>query len=334
MWVCDLKTSVIIALFNGHKYIEEQLLSIINQTVMLDEVIIIDDCSTDNSVDIVSKIMKQYPNFNIKQLKNKSNLGVTRTFERGISLSNGDLIFFSDQDDVWFNNKVEIFLDYAQNYPEINLFYSDGFIVDSELNEITAISKHYKWELYEKLSRRIQMSIDLRNFIPGCTISLRNEFAQKYLPIPEKIFNIHDGWYANLSHFESSNVYIPLKLIKYRQHETNQIGIQQRLSVITKLKNHFELKLAFDSMTYKCNEYFELLKISKFTMEIENNLLVRYNYFKSVIDSLNNNIFIDRHFNFTYMLLKSHIFNAKYRQVIQILKIEIILFLKLNFKNR
>ena len=100
--------SVVLALYNGEKFIKEQLESIINQTKSVDEIIICDDCSTDKSYKIISEILKSEHNVKIRYIKNKENLGYIRNFYKGISESHGDIIFLSDQDDKWKPNKVEI----------------------------------------------------------------------------------------------------------------------------------------------------------------------------------------------------------------------------------
>ena len=95
--------SVCMASFNGNKYIKKQLDSILSQLGIDDEVIIVDDASED---DTVSTIM----NFNdprIKLFENENNTGVIASFERSITLAKGEIIFLSDQDDIWLPNKIQ-----------------------------------------------------------------------------------------------------------------------------------------------------------------------------------------------------------------------------------
>lgn len=90
-----MKLSFIIEGYNGHKYLEELLLSIVNHSFILDEIIVTDHCSKDYSISIILKTKNQNPNSVIKQEMNEENLVVNKTFEKGIFLLNGDLIFLS-----------------------------------------------------------------------------------------------------------------------------------------------------------------------------------------------------------------------------------------------
>lgn len=138
-----MKTSCIMASYNGSKYISEMLKSIINQSELIDEILIIDDNSDDNTCDIILSIINDYHDVNIQLFINEFNQGVTKSFESGINRANGDLIFLADQDDIWMHNKVQIFLEIAKSNPNLNLFYSDGYIVDSNLKELTLISSFF-----------------------------------------------------------------------------------------------------------------------------------------------------------------------------------------------
>jgi glycosyltransferase involved in cell wall biosynthesis len=96
--------SVCIATYNGEKYIKLQIDSILSQLEYEDEIIVVDDASTDNTVNIIKSIN----DFRIKVFINTINLGFVKTFEKSINLSNGEVIFFSDQDDYWLDNRVNI----------------------------------------------------------------------------------------------------------------------------------------------------------------------------------------------------------------------------------
>lgn len=98
--------SVVMATYNGEKFIEEQLNSILNQTIKIDELIIIDDSSKDLTIEKIENYRKKYNN--IKIFKNSENKGHFYSFIKGLSLTKGDLIFFSDQDDIWEKNKIEV----------------------------------------------------------------------------------------------------------------------------------------------------------------------------------------------------------------------------------
>ena len=106
-----MKLSVALCTYNGEKYIKEQLESILNQTVAIDEIIICDDRSNDKTTAIIEQFQAEYPD-KISLHKNHANLGSTKNFEKSISICTGDYIFLSDQDDIWKANKVEKIIQY------------------------------------------------------------------------------------------------------------------------------------------------------------------------------------------------------------------------------
>lgn len=99
-----MKTSVALCTYNGEKYIKEQLDSILNQTKKVDEIIVCDDCSSDKTVEILNHYSSTNPGL-FKIYINEQNLRSVKNFEKAITLCTGDIIFLSDQDDFWVNEK-------------------------------------------------------------------------------------------------------------------------------------------------------------------------------------------------------------------------------------
>src|SRR4051812_8879073 len=97
------------ATYNGARYLPEQLQSFLCQTVMPDELVVCDDVSTDGTVSIIQEFAKSTA-INVRLIVNECNLGFTRNFEQAIQHCTGDVIFFCDQDDVWFCQKIETML--------------------------------------------------------------------------------------------------------------------------------------------------------------------------------------------------------------------------------
>lgn len=100
--------SVAMCTFNGEKYIKEQIESIINQSLVPDEIVICDDCSKDNTINIIKETLANWSG-KANLIINEDNLGYRKNFEKAISLCNGDIIFLSDQDDVWDNCKLKFY---------------------------------------------------------------------------------------------------------------------------------------------------------------------------------------------------------------------------------
>ena len=98
--------SIIMATYNGSHYLKEQLESIANQTIKPEEIVIVDDCSADNTIEIIENFKRNNKGFSIKLILNEKH-GSSPLFAKGVLESKRDFIFFCDQDDIWFENKIE-----------------------------------------------------------------------------------------------------------------------------------------------------------------------------------------------------------------------------------
>lgn len=219
------KISVALCTYNGEYYLQQQLESIINQSVLPDEIVVCDDSSTDNTVDILKNFSKNSP-VPLRIYINEKNLGVSKNFERAISLCVGDIIFLSDQDDVWLPYKIEKIVQKFDSNKDCTYVFSDAFIVDSELG-----SMGYKmWESIDfnrsqrkKFSRGYQLDILLKhNVVTGATMAFRSSLRKVILPISE--LWIHDAWIALLGSIVGRGCFIEEPLIYYRQHTHQLIG--------------------------------------------------------------------------------------------------------------
>lgn len=203
--------SIAIATYNGEQYLAEQLDSILQQTYPASEIIIIDDCSYDNTWNILQKYANQYPQIKLHQ--NEANLGACLSFAKAISLCNGDYIALADQDDVWLPNKLATLLD---NIGDSLLIHSDAFIVDENLNILA--------NTFSKGVMNQTNFIDylFANNVTGCTCMFTRELISKSFPMPE--FYMHDHYLAIVASYLGTIKYHPQPLIYYRQHTGNQIG--------------------------------------------------------------------------------------------------------------
>lgn len=223
----ELKVSVAMCTYNGSKYIKDQIVSILNQSHVPDEIVICDDNSTDNTIGLACKILNK-TSVNWKIIKNCNTLGVTKNFEKAISLCQGDVIFTSDQDDFWAINKIERILEEFDNNPNCNFVFSNAEIVNSDLKKspvdlwstigFSIDSLDENTEIFELLLKK--------NFVTGATMAFRREFIG--ITFPFSSLWIHDYWIAiNLSTVGQS-IAIPDKLILYRQHDENIIGAKRK----------------------------------------------------------------------------------------------------------
>ena len=207
----NIKISVAMATYNGEKYIVEQIDSILSNLKENDELVISDDGSQDKTIEII----KNYDDQRIK-LFNGPRLGVKKNFENAIKKTTGDLIFLSDQDDIWNENKVEIVLNELKLNPKASMIVHDAEIIDSNSKEILYDS----FFDYRKSKKGIIPNI-IKNSYIGCCMAFKRELVKYIIPIPEKI-EMHDQWIGIINELKcGESSFISKKLIKYRRHENN-----------------------------------------------------------------------------------------------------------------
>jgi len=208
------------ATFNGEKYIEEQINSIMIQLGVEDELIISDDGSTDKTMVIVGS----YDDNRIKVFKNTGIHGYVHNFENALKKASGDFIFFSDQDDVWLPNKVKAMLPYL-NYD--NFVITDAYITNEKLEIKDKLST---WRRYKKgYFRNLYKSI-----YAGCTCAFTKRIKEYALPFPTTTNIQHDTWIGLLCELKFNVVYVDEPLILFRRHNNNTSGAGAKSS-----KSHF-----------------------------------------------------------------------------------------------
>lgn len=218
-----MKISIALATYNGADFLTEQLNSIAAQSVLPDEIVISDDCSTDNTEVIINDFILR-SSLNVVYVKNKSNMGYSANFNTALMKTSGDLVFLCDQDDVWFPNKIETILNLANTYPDILVFMNDALITDSALNEAGLT----------KIGQLRSGGFDMSMFVMGCCMCVRRELLNLCLPIDPK-YKAHDDWIAHFSDAFDSKLVIDTVLQYYRRHGKNEsIFIANNTSKINK----------------------------------------------------------------------------------------------------
>lgn len=233
-----MKISIAMAVYNGEKYILEQLESFERQTVKPDEIIITDDKSTDDTIKNL-KLFKQRSNLNIKIFVNDQNLGYSSNFNKALSYCTGDLIFLSDQDDVWFPKKIEEMKFLASDNNNL-LFMNDAALTNSDLKPVGLT----------KLEQIKSAGLGYKEFVMGCCCCIKKEFLSFALPMPESI-NAHDNWLVEIANSLKVKKVHPKVLQYYRRHDSNESNfIGNSLTKATLLErikrlfniNHLEYK--------------------------------------------------------------------------------------------
>lgn len=199
--------SVCMATYNGELFVEAQLLSILSQLSENDEVIISDDGSTDGTVDKINGLNDG----RIKWAGLEGGLGIVKNFERALEFSNGDVIFLSDQDDVWLPGKVAQCIEVLKEHV---LVVSDCCVVNAELEEITC-----SFFQYRKSGAGIIHNL-IRNSYLGCCMAFRRELLSLCLPIPAKA-PMHDMWIGLNAETIGGVKFLPQILLLYRRHGAN-----------------------------------------------------------------------------------------------------------------
>ena len=200
--------SVCIATYNGEKFIKQQIDSILVQLFDGDELLISDDNSTDRTVEII----KQIADSRIKLFFNKEK-GYTSNFENVLKQVSGDIVFLSDQDDIWTPNKVEVCLKELITY---DIVVSDCYIINAN-NEI--ISNSY-FEL--RNVKKTSFGNLIKFSYLGCCLVFRSKILNKALPFPSnRQFCTHDNWLFLVGSFFFKHKVLNDRLIYYRRHDGN-----------------------------------------------------------------------------------------------------------------
>lgn len=220
--------SVALCTYNGEKFLEEQLDSILNQTIPVDEIIVCDDCSSDNTFEILEKYRKNDARFKI--YRNKKNLGTIKNFEKAISLTTGDYVFLSDQDDIWNEKKVEITKDIFEQNSQCNVLFSNAQLIDENNKLITSTTLFNVVNLTQEALKYFSEGLDLElmnieNRITGATMAFRKSYISEILPFYnfEKI--LHDEYIAISAINDNCLYFVDKYLISYRIHQNQTMGL-------------------------------------------------------------------------------------------------------------
>lgn len=230
-----MKITVCLASYNGQNFIKEQLESILSQLKATDELIVSDDISSDSTLDIV----RSFEDDRIKILSGIKFASPIGNFENALKHATGDVIFLSDQDDVWLPNKVSVMISYFSQYEVV---VSNCSIVDKDLNVIKgkfflsgANRKGFFNNLYD-------------NHYLGCCMAFKKEVLDIVLPFPKKIA-MHDIWIGLCAEAFYRSVFVDDVLLLYRRHGKNASPTSEksRASLFAKLwhRIYFLIQVGF-----------------------------------------------------------------------------------------
>ena len=204
-----MKISIALATYNGAANLQAQLDSYLSQDRLPDELVACDDVSTDETVEIL-KTFRNIASFEVTILENSTNLGFTNNFGKVIANCSGDLIFLSDQDDIWFPEKIRIVEDTFKKNPGVLLITHDGDLVDGDLVSYGTTKRGQVVAGYG--------SDD--HLCTGALTAVSKELIQYALPIPNGIVG-HDGWLHNFARSLEKRMVLKQSLQQIRRHSQN-----------------------------------------------------------------------------------------------------------------
>jgi glycosyltransferase involved in cell wall biosynthesis len=206
-----LVISVCVATHNGARWIEAQLRSVLSQIGGGDEVIVVDDASSDRTVATILALADP----RIRIVQNERNVGVDLTFQRALTLAKGDVLFLCDQDDLWHPHKVKRVMRVFQVYPDVTLVLSDAQLIDAS-GQLLAPSYFAIRGAYRQ---GVLASIVKSKFL-GCAMAVRSSMRKYFLPFPIPIPG-HDMWIGTINELYGKTCFLPEPLISYRRHGSN-----------------------------------------------------------------------------------------------------------------
>jgi glycosyltransferase involved in cell wall biosynthesis len=224
-----MKISIALAVYNGTNFLDQQLASFLKQTRLPDELVVVDDCSTDATVELLEDFAKTSP-FPVKIFRNESNSGSTYSFERAINECSGDLIFLSDHDDIWTERKVEIMSEFTEA-EAAGLVFCDAILIDENGNLVGR--KLFQEDVKKKIQgaieegRLFQLLLQ-RNYIGGATSCFRRQLIPWVAPFPINTHLYHDGWIGLVASATGKVLFLDMPLNYYRQHSSQQAGAPGR----------------------------------------------------------------------------------------------------------
>jgi glycosyltransferase involved in cell wall biosynthesis len=232
-----MKISIAMATYNGAKHIEAQLQSFITQEHLPDELVVSDDDSTDGTVALVEAFAKYAP-FPVIIVRNRKNLGYAGNFNVALEKTMGDIVFLSDQDDVWYPNKIAHMLAQAEQKPDYLIYMNDAALTDGNLNTVNLT----------KYGQIKSCGLSDEAFVMGCCCAIRRELLNFTLPIPSGL-KAHDNWFVEIADGLSAKLIEREVLQYYRRHGNNESQfIANRLTRVSRLNLYAEgIKNAFSA---------------------------------------------------------------------------------------
>lgn len=233
--------SVAMASYNGEKHIKKQISSILSNLSEIDELVISDDGSTDKTIEIIES-------FNDKRIRliYGARKGVNQNFANAISNCKGDYIFLSDQDDIWYSNKVDSVMKIFNKNKNCVLVQHNAKVVDENGNIlINSFAKHRK-------VRAGFLKNWMRNSYHGCCMAFKKDLVINILPMPQKGC-FHDQWIGLIANLKGNTIFCDTILMEYKRFENNASSFTH-YPFIKQLKNRIIIMINIFLYAVKSNK--------------------------------------------------------------------------------
>ncbi len=232
MAVIPARIGVALCTYNGAQYLQEQLESILAQSMAVDEIVVGDDGSSDTTLAVLQafRVRAVARGIRMEVVQHSRNLGYVRNFSDALQRSSADIVFLCDQDDVWHVDRVRIFMARFDADPSLLLLHGDARLVDGagqpKGTTLLDTLRVHPAELALERSGQALDAILLRNFVTGATCALRRTLLPASLPVPPRWS--HDEWLAVVASLQGGLDVVRECTVDYRQHGGNQIGASRR----------------------------------------------------------------------------------------------------------
>lgn len=254
------KISIALTTYNGQAYLSDQLDSYLKQSLLPNELVVCDDKSTDNTIKIIEEFKLTAP-FEVVLVRNEIRLGFNKNFEKALSLCTGDIVFISDQDDVWLPEKISTVRKVFQR--NVRMVINDAWLVNEKLDNSGET----------KLGQLKRLGLSISSHHTGCCMALRREVLEVLLPIPPQLWS-YDPWINNLCQRLGFKKIIEAPLQLHRRHSDTATGGITNQSKPTSFGNFISSRLDGSPIKY-CHE--RLLKLK----DLDQRILERANILRS-----------------------------------------------------
>jgi glycosyltransferase involved in cell wall biosynthesis len=225
-----IPVSVCMATFNGERYVPRQIETILSELSITDELIIVDDCSTDRTIEVIRSI--EDPRISLH--RNASNQRQIRSFATAIGLARNDILFLADQDDIWIPGRIDLMCE-ALEATGAALVASNFEWMDEREAPVNLPRTPVKHKDSQRFVKNIFDIFVGRPKYLGCTMAFRREFVPLVLPIPA-YSETHDLWLALAANLIGSHVHLEATTLRKRHHQANFTDTVSGRSLYLKLR--------------------------------------------------------------------------------------------------